>query len=229
MAQKLSPHYIEKKDFEEIYKVEDRHERPVFEEEKEKEERKEKILKQIQRRALPRMEETKLQTLDRKPSEVIGTLFDKVKFLRERINELESMINERVEIHKSIIKDIDEDINITNDMASHSMDMDERRNLKLDVSILRKEKRHESVQFWHDIVELRAELREIIEKFQMETEISNLFNDLRKDEAGEERAASAAEEESEGKEENIPAKKEAVRETNPKTGDHWGPVEEEEG
>ncbi len=195
MARDSNPHYIEKKDFEDIYKIEDRHERPIFEEEKEKEERKEKLIKQIQRRALPRMEVTKLQTLNRKPSEIIGTLFDKVKFLKERITELESMINERMEIHKSIIRDVDEDINITNDMASHSMDMDERRNLKLDVSILRKEKRGESVQFWHDIVELRAELREMVEKFQMETEISNLFKDLRKDETDE--AASAAGEDKE--------------------------------
>ncbi len=186
MAKDMSPHYIEKKDFEDIYRIEDRHERPIFEEEKEKEERKERVLKQIQRRALPRMEEAKLQTLDRKPSEVIGTIFDKVKFLKERIAELESMISERVEIHKAIIKDIDEDIGITNDLAAHSMDLDERRNLKLDMSILRKEKRHESVQFWHDIVELRAELREMVEKFQMETEISGLFRDLRKDEAEEE-------------------------------------------
>lgn len=181
----LKPKYIEKKEFEDIYKVEDRFEKPLFEEKKPKEERKERVVREIARRALPRMEEDKLKTLDRKPSEVIGTIFDKVKFLRDRITELESMINERVEIHDGIIKDIDEDIAITNDMAGHSMDLDERRNLKLDVSILRKEKRHESVQFWHDIVELRTELREMLEKFQMETEIGNLFKDLRKDEVGE--------------------------------------------
>gem|GEM_PF-1356752 len=221
MAQDTRPKYIEKKEFEDIYKTEERFERPLFEEEKPKEERKERVVREIARRALPRMEETKLQTLDRKPSELIGTIFDKVKFLKERIAELESMINERVEIHNGIIRDIDEDIRITNDLASHSMDLDERRNLKLDTSILRKEKRHESVQFWHDIVELRAELREMIEKFQMETQIGDLFKDLKKDEADETVAA-------EEKEENIPTKKEAVRETNPKTGDHWGPIEEEE-
>jgi predicted RNA-binding protein with RPS1 domain len=180
------PHYIERKDFEDIYKVEDRHERPLFEEEKPKEERKERLVKQIQRRALPRMDEKKVVPLDRKPSEVIGTLFDKVKFLRERVAELEGMINDRVEIHNSMIKDIDDDIRITNEMAGHAMDMDERRNLKLDVSIMRKEKRNEQVQFWRDIVELRAELREMVEKFQMESEISNLFKDLKKDEADEE-------------------------------------------
>jgi len=196
-AMTLKPKYIEKKEFEDIYKIEERFEKPLFEEKKPKEERKERVVREIARRALPRMDEDKLQTLDRKPSEVIGTIFDKVKFLRDRITELESMINERVEIHNGIIRDIDEDIAITNDMAGHSMDLDERRNLKLDVSILRKEKRHESVQFWHDIVELRTELREMLEKFQMETEIGNLFKDLRKDEVGEERAASAAEEEKE--------------------------------
>jgi hypothetical protein len=179
----LNPKYIEKKDFEDIYKIEDRFEKPIFEEEKQKEERKEKIVKQVERRALPRMDEKKIEPLNRKPSEVIGTLFDKVKFLRERVEELESMINERVEIHKEMVKEINEDIALTNDMAGHAMDMDERRNLKLDASILRKEKRNENVQFWRDVVELRAELREMSEMFQTEVDISQLFKDLKKDEA----------------------------------------------
>ena len=183
IAMVLNPKYIEKKDFEDIYKIEDRFEKPIFEEEKQKEERKEKIVKQVERRALPRMDEKKIEPLNRKPSEVIGTLFDKVKFLRERVEELESMINERVEIHKEMVKEINEDIALTNDMAGHAMDMDERRNLKLDASILRKEKRNENVQFWRDVVELRAELREMSEMFQTEVDISQLFKDLKKDEA----------------------------------------------
>ena len=178
-----NPHYIEKKEFEDIYKVEDRIERPIFEEEKPIEEKKERIVKQVQRRALPRMDEKKVEPLNRKPSEVIGTLFDKVKFLKDRVAELEAMINDRVEIHNAMLKDIDDDIRITNEMAGHAMDMDERRNLKLDVSIMRKEKRNEQVQFWRDIVELRAELREMVEKFQMESEISKLFEDIRVDDA----------------------------------------------
>jgi hypothetical protein len=178
-----NPHYIEKKEFEDIYKIEDRIERPIFEEEKPIEEKKERIVKQVQRRALPRMDEKKVEPLNRKPSEVIGTLFDKVKFLKDRVAELEAMINDRVEIHNAMLKDIDDDIRITNEMAGHAMDMDERRNLKLDVSIMRKEKRNEQVQFWRDIVELRAELREMVEKFQMESEISKLFEDLRVDDA----------------------------------------------
>lgn len=181
-----NPKYIEKKELEDIYKIEERFEKPMFEEEKEREELKEKLVKQIQRRALPRMDEKKIEPLNRKPSEIIGTLFDKVKFLKERVLELESMINERSEIHKAMLTDIDDDIKLTEQMAAHAMDMDERRNLKLDASILRKEKRNEEVQFWRDIVELRAELREMAEKFQMEHEISELFKDLKKDEADEE-------------------------------------------
>ncbi len=181
----MNPKYIEKKEFEDIYKMEERFEKPIFEEEKPREERKERVVKQIQRRALPRMEEKKIEPLNRKPSEVIGTLFDKVRFLKERVQELESMINERMEIHNSINKEIESDIQLTEDMASHAMDIDERRNLKLDASILRKEKRNENVQFWRDIVELRSELREMVEQFQMESEISQLFKDLRKDEVEE--------------------------------------------
>lgn len=181
----MNPKYIEKKEFEDIYKMEERFEKPLFEEEKPREERKERVVKQIQRRALPRMEEKKIEPLNRKPSEVIGTLFDKVRFLKERVQELESMINERMEIHNSINKEIESDIQLTEDMASHAMDIDERRNLKLDASILRKEKRNENVQFWRDIVELRSELREMVEQFQMESEISQLFKDLRKGEVEE--------------------------------------------
>lgn len=179
----LNPRYLEPKEFEDIYKVEDRHERPLFEEEKPREERKERVVKQVQRRALPRMEEKKVEPLNRKPSEVIGTLFDRVRLLKERVNELESMINDRVEIHNDMLKDIEQDISRTEQMAGQAMDMDERRNLKMDASILRKEKRSESVQFWRDIVELRAELREMAEKFQMESEISQLFKDLKKDDS----------------------------------------------
>ena len=257
MAQNRNPKYIEKKDFEDIYKIEDRFERPVFEEEKPREERKERLIHEVARRALPRMEEDKLKTLNRKPSEVIGTIFDKVKFLGDRVTELESMINDRVEIHKGIISDIDEDIAITNDMAGHSMDLDERRNLKLDMSILRKEKRHESVQFWHDIVELRTELREMVEKFQMESQIGDLFNDLKKDDVDDadeddedsEKPAKEKENKKAGKDEDdefrdidsgksrveksggedyIPKKRKEVRETSPRTEDHRGPAEKEE-
>jgi hypothetical protein len=94
---------------------------------------------------------------------------------------LQSMIDERKAIHEEMATDIAEDISTTEGMAGHAMDMDERRNLKLDASILRKELRSENIQFWRDIVELRAELREMAEKFQMETEISQLFKDLKKD------------------------------------------------
>jgi hypothetical protein len=40
------------------------------------------------------------------------------------------------------------------------------------------EKRRENVQFWRDMVQLTTELRELLEEYQMESKIADLFREL---------------------------------------------------
>jgi len=87
----------------------------------------------------------------------------------------------REDLHNDMIKEIDVDIKEKEEMASRVTDIDEKRNLQLDMSILRKEKRREGVEFWKDITELKSEMREITEKHVAETKITSLFEDLKAD------------------------------------------------
>ncbi len=141
------------------------------------EERPEKIITVRKRESWPRLEEDQIESLKRMSPEVIGNLFDRVKFLKERIVEVNAMIKSREDIHKKIIKDIDEDITEKEDMTSRIPDMEDRRNIKLDISVLRKEKRSEIRQFWRDIMELRTELQELMEQYRTESKLASIFED----------------------------------------------------
>ena len=132
----------------------------------------------VKRRAMPRMEEAKLRPIKRDTPEVFGNLFDRVEFLKERINEIEESAATRNAMHNEFLKEIDADIAHKEDMATHISDMDERRNFTLDISILRREKRQENVQFWRDILELKTELRELSERLQTENKILSAFKDI---------------------------------------------------
>ena len=88
------------------------------------------------------------------------------------------MIAERGVLHDDFIKEIDADIREKEEMANHITDLDERRNFKLDISILRKERRNENIQFWKDILELKTELRELSEKIQTEEKILSAFRKI---------------------------------------------------
>jgi hypothetical protein len=127
--------------------------------------------------AMPRMEDQAIEVLKRKEPNVIGNIFDKVKFLGDRISELYQMLQGREIIHKGMVEEINEDIKEKDEMSAKTVDMTDRRNLKLDMSILRKEKRHENIQFWKDVVELRSELREVLEQYQTEKKITDLFRE----------------------------------------------------
>ncbi|MFH1978531.1 MAG: hypothetical protein ABIJ92_04355 [Candidatus Aenigmatarchaeota archaeon] len=132
----------------------------------------------IKKRSMPRFEESKLTALKRDDPLVIGSLFDKVEFLQIRVSEIENTMKEREVLHKTFLKEIEEDIEEKDDMMNHITDIDEKRNFKLDVSILRKEKRQENILFWRDGLELKTELRELLEQLQTENKILKIFNDL---------------------------------------------------
>lgn len=162
--------------------MEELSERPFVPRTKEEEEREEREFKPIvKHRALPRLEEEKVQPLRRLPPMVIGGLFDRLRFLTDRIKETEDTMTARGDLHKQMLEEIAQDLQERESMMSHVTDADERRNLKLDMSVLRKERRHEQVQFWRDLLELRTELRELFEKHQTEKKIVDLFGHIKAD------------------------------------------------
>lgn len=141
---------------------------------------KEKV-KEVTKRAASqslRLEDEVIEPLNRLSPEVIGTLFDRLKFLGERIDEINDNVKIREELHNSTVREIDRDVLEKETLGQRTNDMDETRNLKMDISVLRKEKRHENVQFWKDLFELKTELRELLEKYQTEKKIVEIFKGI---------------------------------------------------
>jgi hypothetical protein len=77
-----------------------------------------------------------------------------------------------------MLVEIDEDIKDKKSMLGQAVDMDERRNIMLDISLLRREKRNEQVRFWKDMYELNAELRELMERLEVESKIVGMFDEI---------------------------------------------------
>ncbi len=134
---------------------------------------KEKII--IARQAMPRTDEDKIEKIKIKSEKVVGSLFDRVNFLKSRISELQENIAMRGKLHDEIVQEIEVDISEKSRLSDAISDSNERRNLKLDVSVLRKEKRHEAVQFWKDVMEITIELKQLKEEFETESKIAQLF------------------------------------------------------
>jgi predicted component of type VI protein secretion system len=130
------------------------------------------------------LEDEEITSLKRSTPKIIGSLFDRVGFLKERIKETTEIMKTREQLHKQIVSEIDADIQEKMDMESHIADFDEKRNLRLDISVLRREKRRENIQFWKDMVELRTELKQLMEEYQIESKISGIFKELKGEEHG---------------------------------------------
>jgi predicted RNA-binding protein with RPS1 domain len=169
------------KDLEDLYKTDMEEEEPsetrIIREEEPEEERKKEVVIVRKREARPQMEEDQVESLRRMSPEVIGSLFDRVKFLNERIQEIKDMIKSREEIHSDMVKDIDADIREKENLSVRLVDLEDKRNIKLDISVLRKEKRSEIRQYWRDLMELRTELQELMEQHRNEAKIAGLFKD----------------------------------------------------
>lgn len=134
-----------------------------------------------ERRTIHKMlrEWEELEPLKEVSPKVIGSLFDRVDFLRTRINEVQSALDTRKHLHDELVKEIDADIGDKNRLVAGLSDIDDVRDFKLDISTLRMEKRRENVQFWRDLVQLTTELRELLEAFQTESKIADLFRELK--------------------------------------------------
>ena len=168
---------------EELYKEEERAALPRqrFEkEEYEKEEEKPPRTIEVERRTIHKMvTEDNLQPLRMIGPKVIGNLFDRVEFLRQRIEETQTAIETRKKLHTDIIKEVDTDIEDKEKILAKLSDIDDIRDFKLDISSLRMEKRRENVLFWRDVFDLSTQLRELLEEYQMEAKIADLFKELK--------------------------------------------------
>ena len=144
--------------------------------EKEKEPREIKI----ERRTIHSMlKEKEMEPLRKVSPKVIGNLFDRVDFLKQRINEVKTALEMRKTLHRELTREIDEDIRDKESMIKGLSDIDDIRDFKLDVSSLRMEKRRENVLYWRDAFDLSTQLRELMDEYQMESKIANLFSDLK--------------------------------------------------
>jgi hypothetical protein len=136
-----------------------------------------KEVKVLKKQAVQRPED-EIDSIKRITPELVGGLFERVKFLEERITETKKAIDERKSLHLLMIKDIDDDIAEKKSMESRLSDIDEKRNFKMDISLLRRDKRNELVRYWKDMYELRAELKELTERFQVESRVMKIFTTL---------------------------------------------------
>lgn len=176
-------YYEKEEDLDELYELRkeaDKLKQTISKDEKEERnlEREVKEVKKYTREAAPHLEEAQITKLQRLAPKVIGNLFDRVKFLEDRITELKETIETRKDLHKEMVAEIKKDIKEKNKMETKLTDVEAKRNIKLDISILRKEKRHEDVQFWKDIVELRSELTELLEQHKTESKIADIFKSI---------------------------------------------------
>ena len=120
--------------------------------------------------------EKDIQPLEDIGTRVSGTLFDRLKFLRERIFEMEEAISDRETLNTRFNKEIDKDIEDLEVFLQKISDKQEIREFKLNVTLLRMEKRKENNQFWRDITLLKKQLRELKEEHESELKISNIFS-----------------------------------------------------
>jgi len=138
------------------------------------------IIKEVkvpQKQAMPRAED-EVDSIRRITPELIGGLFERVKFLEERITDIKDTMEDRKDLHKMMIKEINEEIVEKKGVESKLSDLEDKRNLKLDISMLRRDKRNELVRYWRDMYELRAELKELTERHEVESRVMNIFKTI---------------------------------------------------
>lgn len=135
-----------------------------------------KKVKTVTRESMPKIIlEDELEPLKTIGPKVVGDIFDRISFLKERIKQTKDAIELRKQIHKSIMEEIDKDIEDKERILERLTDIDDIRDFKLDISMLRMEKRRESVRFWRDMFQLNSELRQLLEEYETEVKIANIL------------------------------------------------------
>ena len=108
-------------------------------------------------------------------SKIVGNIFDRVKFLRQRILELEEAIEARKEMNKKFNEEIEREIAELERILPTISDKEELREFKLNLMMLRMEKRKENTNFWKDIVALKKQLRGLLEEYEIESKLSRIL------------------------------------------------------
>lgn len=122
-------------------------------------------------------DDDRLEYLKLKVDEVIGTISERKKFLEKRINELEEAIRKREELHEEIVRDIMEDIREKESLMRKMSRAEDIRDVMLDISALKSQKRKEEVQFWRDITQLKNELAVLKEEYEVTKKISSILEE----------------------------------------------------
>ncbi len=138
----------------------------------------EKEKKVVSRIATAGPEDMQVEALERDTPRIVGSIFDRVKFLKDRIDESKKAIELRMKIHEEMVSEMKADIKEKEEIESRMTDMTDKRNFRLDISSLRKEMRLETVRFWKDLLELRTELSELLEQYQTESKIVEIFKGM---------------------------------------------------
>ena len=141
----------------------------------------EKVKKVFSRTATPALMEDDIEPLERETPVIVGSLFDRIVFLRERIDEINRMMELRKGIHEKMTGEIEADVKEKESIEKRMTDMTDKRNFKMDISALRKECRTETVRFWKDMLELKSELQELLEQYKTESKIVDIFKGIEKD------------------------------------------------
>jgi hypothetical protein len=113
--------------------------------------------------------------------ELIGNIFERVKFLEDRINDTQSALKSRLRINKQSINEISEDIDQKLSELNTINDPEMMRDLRLDLTNLKMERRRETLLFWKDTLELQRELQQLKEQLAIESKVAELFEGLRED------------------------------------------------
>lgn len=109
---------------------------------------------------------------------VAGDIFDRTRFLKERIEETQSFIQQRESMHAKVNADIEKEIKEFETMIASISDREELREFKVNLNLLKMEQRRENDSYWRDRMVLMQQLRELKEQFHLESKISGLFSEL---------------------------------------------------
>ena len=132
----------------------------------------------LQKKKWVKIKEERLKALRLLGSELIGNIFERVKFLETRINDIETSFKSRQLINQSALEEITEDISEKTRTLSSTADSETIRDLQLDLTNLKMERRREILIFWKDKFELKKELQELKEQHAIESKVAKLFEGL---------------------------------------------------
>jgi hypothetical protein len=131
------------------------------------------------RKALVRERTRDIEPLQFVSDQIIGDLFDRVEFLKERVEEMNQAILSRQSLNQQINDDIDLDIQKKQALLNQLSNKEDVRELQLDISLLKMEKRKENTLLWRDLVTLKKELMDLVEQYKVESKIAGMFGGMR--------------------------------------------------